>query len=251
MSLLRVEDLMKRFGGVMALSGLSFTVNEGDIVGIMGPNGAGKTTAFNCISGFVPNDSGAVTLSGNRLTGRKPYQIVDMGLTRTWQLVKPFFGMKVVEALQVPSFCRRSRESLKTGAKMKDKIVGIAGSLGLSDKLLDEVDNLNQGELRLLDIARAMVTNPKILLLDEPFSGLSHKEIEKISSAVSGLNAQGLTIVIIEHRLREFMKLVQRVIVLNFGQKIAEGTPEDIVQHQAVIEAYLGKRGESLGAAGN
>ena len=249
MSLLQVDDLVKRFGGVMALSGLSFTVQQGEIIGIIGPNGAGKTTAFNCISGFVPGDSGSVVLSGKRLTGMKPHQIVNAGLTRTWQLVKPFFGMKVIEALQVSSFCRRSKESLGSGAEMKDRIAGIAGSLGLSDRMLDEVDNLNQGELRLLDIARAMVTNPSILLLDEPFSGLSHKEIKRISDAVEQLNQQGLTIVIIEHRLRELMKLVRKVIVMNFGRTIAEGTAEEIVRHPDVIEAYLGKRGDSLGMA--
>ena len=241
MSILEVENLTKTFGGLSALSNLSFKVQPGEILGVIGPNGAGKTTIFNCISGFLKYEANRVILEDHNLRGKKPHQIVNLGLTRTWQLVKPFFGMKVFQALEVSSFCRRAKAHFPTVTARAEGIESVAHDLGLSQRLDYEVDNLNQGELRLLDIARAMVTNPQVLLLDEPFSGLSHKEISKISDVVRTLNQKGLTAVVIEHRLSELMKLVDRVIVMNFGIKIAEGTPQEVVQEQEVIDAYLGK----------
>jgi len=249
MNPLKIKSLSKRFGGLQALDSVSFNVLPGEIVGIIGPNGAGKTTLFNCISGFLPFDSGSVILFGQSVEGRKPYQIVNLGLTRTWQLVKPFFGMRVMEAMMVPSFCRRALRKHSSKKEMRENVIKILDEMGLGEKIWQEVDNLNQGELRLLDIARALVTFPKILLLDEPFSGLSHKEIENISHVARNLNSQGLPVVIIEHRLRELMKLVQKVVVVSFGKKIAEGSPEVIVKDANVIKAYLGERRTKIGLA--
>ncbi|MBW1910503.1 MAG: ABC transporter ATP-binding protein [Deltaproteobacteria bacterium] len=249
MNPLEVVNLSKTFGGPQALSGISFSVLQGDILGIIGPNGAGKTTLFNCITRFLPFDSGSVILFGRNIEGRKPHQVVNLGLTRTWQLVKPFFGMRVMEAIMVPSFCSRARAKHHSKKARQENVVKILKDIGLYGKIWQEVDNLNQGELRVLDIARALVTFPKILLLDEPFSGLSHKEIEIISDVVRKLNIQGLTVVIIEHRLRELMKLVQKVVVINFGRKIAEGSPEVIVRDPNVIEAYLGQRRPKIALA--
>ncbi len=249
MNPLDIVSLSKRFGGLEALNAVSFSVLPGEIVGIIGPNGAGKTTLFNCISGFLSFDSGSVNLFGHNVEGRKPYQIVNLGLTRTWQLVKPFFGMRVMEAMMVPSFCRRSLRKHGSKNEMRENIIEILEEMGLGDKIWQEVDKLNQGELRLLDIARALVTFPKILLLDEPFSGLSQKEIGNISHVARSLNAQGLPVVIIEHRLRELMKLVQKVVVISFGKKIAEGPPEAIVRDANVIKAYLGERRTRIGLA--
>ncbi len=249
MNPLEVVNLSKKFGGLEALGRISFSVLPGEIVGIIGPNGAGKTTLFNCISGFLPFDSGAVALFGHNIEGYKPYQIVNFGLTRTWQLLKPFFGLRVMEAMMVPSFCRRAQAKHHSKQEKQEKLIEILEDMGLGEKMWQEVDNLNQGELRLLDIARALVTFPKILLLDEPFSGLSHKEIKNISNVVRNLNTQGLPVVIIEHRLRELMRLVQKVVVINFGQKIAEGTPELIVRDANVIKAYLGERRPKIGLA--
>jgi branched-chain amino acid transport system ATP-binding protein len=247
MNVLEVDDLTKNFGGLEALARIGFYVQPGEILGIIGPNGAGKTTLFNCITGFLPFDSGYVIFDGHELRGKKPYQIVNLGLTRTWQLVRPFFGMRVKEAIMVPSFCHRARSTHFSKKDREEAIVGILKEMGLGNKLETEVDNLNQGELRVLDISRALVTDPKILLLDEPFSGLSHREVENVSRVIRNLNDQGLTVVIIEHRLRELMKLVRKVVVINFGQKIAEGSPEEIVQEPRVIEAYLGQRRPKIG----
>ena len=157
--------------------------------------------------------------------------------------------MRVIEAMMVPSFSKRAMSKRKSGLIPPELIEDQLRAMGLEKKIGSQVDDLNQGELRLLDIARALATSPRVLLLDEPFSGLSHKEITNVSQVIRNLNGEGLTIVIIEHRLRELMKLVQKVVVINFGQKIAAGPPQEIVQNPAVVEAYLGKRRTGIGVA--
>lgn len=249
MNLLETSQLTKSFGGLLALAQISISVREGQVVGIIGPNGAGKTTIFNCLTGFLPIDSGSVIFNGMDINGKKPHEIVNLGLARTWQLVKAFFGMRVNEAMMVPSFSKRAVSKRNSGKISPEAIEDQLRAMGLEKKIGSLVDDLNQGELRLLDIARALATSPSVLLLDEPFSGLSHKEISNVSQVIRTLNGEGLTIVIIEHRLRELMKLVQNVVVINFGQKIAEGPPQEIVQNPAVVEAYLGKRRTGIGVA--
>jgi len=189
-----------------------------------------------------------VLLHGQNILGKRPYQIVNLGLTRTWQLVRPFSGMTVIEAVSVPTFSHRARARSSNSTRQGD-IVQILDEIGLAGKIGEDVDNLTHSELRLLDISRAMATHPSILLLDEPFSGLSPRETEKISGMILHLNHQGLTVVIIEHRLRELMKLIQKVMVIHFGEKIAEGTPEAIIRDPRVIQAYLGERSPDIGLA--
>ena len=247
--LLEVKNLSKAFGGLQALRDVHLTVSAGERVGIIGPNGAGKTTLFNILSGFYPPQSGLVLLHGQNILGKRPYQIVNLGLTRTWQLVKPFSGMTVIEAVSVPTFSHRARTRAASTYDRQGDIVKILDEIGLAEKIGEDVDNLTHSELRLLDISRAMATHPTILLLDEPFSGLSPRETEKISRMILDLNQQGLTVVIIEHRLRELMKLVQKVMVIHFGEKIAEGTPEAIIRDPRVIQAYLGERSPDIGLA--
>jgi branched-chain amino acid transport system ATP-binding protein len=247
--LLEVKNLSKAFGGLQALRDVHLTVSAGERVGIIGPNGAGKTTLFNILSGFYPPQSGLVLLHGQNILGKRPYQIVNLGLTRTWQLVKPFSGMTVIEAVSVPTFSHRARTRAASTYGRQGDIVKILDEIGLAGKIGEDVDNLTHSELRLLDISRAMATHPTILLLDEPFSGLSPRETEKISRMILDLNQQGLTVVIIEHRLRELMKLVQKVMVIHFGEKIAEGSPETIIRDPRVIQAYLGERSPDFGLA--
>lgn len=240
--LLRVDGLNKRFGGLHAVKNVSFALDPGSVTGLLGPNGAGKTTVFNLLTGFLPFDTGSVEFDGRPLAGLPPHRIVNRGLARTFQLARPFQGMTVLENVEVaclaPRVNREGRPRLRARA--------LLDQVGLGNKADTVVDILPYGDLRRLEIARALATRPRLLLLDEPFAGLGTSEIQPLADLISGLHQrEGLAILIIEHKLRELMRLVRAVIAMDFGEVVAVGEPAMIVRHPRVVEAYIGK--EELG----
>lgn len=243
MNILEVSNLSRHFGGLKAVEDISFNIKRGALFGIIGPNGAGKTTLFNLLTGFLEPTQGTVKFNNQIINGKKAHAIVNQGIARTFQLVKPFLDMTVYETLCVPRYSRHVSDLVKTKGEhyRLNRIQDVINDIGLQGKENTLVEDLNQGQLRLLDIARAILTEPELLFLDEPFSGLGHEHIEQLSAIINSLHAKGVTVVIIEHRLRELMKLVQHVLVINFGQKLTEGHPVEVVRNDAVIEAYLGK----------
>ena len=238
-TLLKVANLNKHFGGLHAVKDVSFTVEPGEIVGILGPNGAGKTTLYNLLTGFIAPDPGATVLfEGSSLLGVAPHRIAARGISRTFQLCRPFIGMSVLENVIVGALGSKRGQ----GADLDARAQALLGRVGLAGKEGVPVEVLSYGDQRRLEIARALAAKPALLLLDEPFAGLGSGEIADLSALIRQVHAdEGLTVLLIEHKLREFMRLVGRVIALDFGEVIAQGSPEDIVRHPAVIEAYIGR----------
>jgi len=238
---LRVENLSKHFKGVVAVDGVSFSVKKGELLGIIGPNGAGKTTLFNLITGFLKPSKGRIYFKDKDITKLKPHERVKLGIARTFQLIRPFKNFTVLENVIVAALISKKHGKLDTNEV--DFACEVLELVGLEDKKDVKAGNLPHGEMRRLEIARALATKPELLLLDEPFSGLSGEEIASLQNVISDLHAQGLTIILIEHVLKACMSLSERIVVLNYGKIIAEGSPEEICADQRVIEAYLGKRG--------
>ena len=237
-ALLEVDSVTKRFGGLIAVKQVSLTLLKGEITGVLGPNGAGKTTLFNLLTGFIPPDSGSVIFDGAPIRGLPPYRIVHRGLARTFQLCRPFVGMTVQENVMVGCLGAGRHGQERAAVRALELLAMVR----LEDKARLPAELLPYGDQRRLEIARALATTPKLLLLDEPFAGLGSAEIEPLSELIRRLHReQGLTILIIEHKLREFMKLVKRVIAMDFGEVIATGDPETIVRDPRVVEAYIGK----------
>ncbi len=240
---LALEDVTKRFGGLTALDGVSFTVSAGEVVGLIGPNGAGKTTLFNVISGIEPASAGRVVFRGEPISGLAPHLIARRGLARTFQIVRPFPGLTVLENLAVGGITNSVFDLYGELLEARAHARTIAQEVGLQLWLDREAITLPHGSLKRLEIGRAMLMRPSLLLLDEPFAGLGGHEIEEMSAVIAGLAARGVTLVIIEHKLRALMRLVGRAVVLNFGRVIAEGAPREVAASPIVREAYLGEKG--------
>jgi branched-chain amino acid transport system ATP-binding protein len=235
MTVLEVENLTKRFGGLIAVDNLSFSVGQGEVLGIVGPNGSGKTTTFNLITGFIKPDSGRVLLNGHDITRLAAHRIVHEGIARTFQVVRIFRHLTVAENIRVAVILKRQ------GIATQDKrITEILGTVGLEGKEEQEAGSLPIGDLKRVEIGRALATEPRVLLLDEPFSGLSHAEVSQIARLLRDLTGRGLTVVIVEHVLRELRRLTENVLVLDFGVKIAEGRFDQVIEQPVVREAYLG-----------
>jgi branched-chain amino acid transport system ATP-binding protein len=247
MTLLRVDRLTRRFGGILALNEVGFAIEQGSLAAVIGPNGAGKTTLFNIISGFADPTEGSVTFDGQDLAGLKPHRVAALGMARTFQLVRPFPAMSVAENVRVGMHLRTRGGMLMAllgqraqERQVAERAIGLLDRVGLAGVADQSPGTLGYGQLRLLEIARALATEPRLLLLDEPAAGLNHVETDRLGALIRSLHADGMTILLIEHDMRLVMDLAQHVIVLDFGRKIADGPPDAVARDPAVLHAYLG-----------
>ena len=233
--LLKVENVTKRFGGLSAVSAASFEVEEGTILGLIGPNGAGKTTLFNCINGTLPITSGSIYFNGKDISKLKAHMISKLGIARSYQIVQPFGSMTALQNAMVGGFCKnKAYEDAEAIAVKSLELVHLDGKKDVVAK------HLNLGERKKLEIAKALSTQPQLLLLDEVMAGLTPAEVQEMVRIIRSVNDAGVTLIIIEHIMEAIMSLSKHIIVLNFGKKIAEGTPAEVSANEEVIQAYFG-----------
>jgi len=247
---LEIDKLTKRFGGLTAVNSISFQMGRNEMVGLIGPNGAGKTTVLRLITGILKPDSGKVRFKGKDITRAKPWNIVNQGIAGTFQVTRPFRRLPIIANVIVACLSPRAMKRGEWVKTVEAKALDALEFVGISDLAMEPASCLSHGDLRRLEMARAIATDPELLLLDEPFSGLNPAETELLAKSIKRLHkggrfgrlhSEGPAMIIIEHKLAELMKIVDRVIVLDFGELIADGVPEDIIKNQRVIEACIGK----------
>jgi len=244
-SILEVRRLTKRFGGLTAVAGLDFDLGDGEILGLIGPNGAGKTTTFNIIAGAYAADEGEIRFAGKPILGLPPHQIARRGLMRTFQHNRPFSGMPVLENVMVGAhtqfrrnpFSRKASGEEQKQRRRAEELIEFVGLAGLRDA---DVGTLSFGQGRLLEIARALAGEPRAILFDEPAAGLTAAELDRLAGIIRGIAERGIAVLLIEHDMRFLLPLAERVVVLNFGARIAQGTPQEVRADRAVMDAYLG-----------
>jgi len=246
--ILQVREVTKTFGGIIALNRLSFDVFDGEILGIIGPHGSGKTTVVNCITGFIAPSGGRVLFRGKEITARPPHKIADLGVTRTFQVMRPYYSLPAYKNLVIPLFSPRAR---RTGGWRGGGRMGDRNTVGID--ILEEIgferdsyvpykttSTLPTGYLKRLELARCLALKPELIICDEVFSGLSMSEIASMVPLIERLQMDGITLIMIEHRLRELFQVANRVMVMNFGEKLVEGSAEEVMADPRVREAYFG-----------
>ncbi len=247
---LEIESLNKDFGGLRAVNNVSFPMGRDEILGLIGPNGSGKTTLLRLITGILKPDSGGIRFKGKNIVGRKTWDIVNRGIACTFQNMRPFRRLPIIANVMVSCLSPRAMKRGEWVKRVEAKAMDALEFAGISDMALEKASTLSQGDLKRLEVARAVATEPELLLLDEPFGGLSPAETDLMAKSMKRLHkggrfgrlhSEGPAMIIVEHKLQQLMKIVDRIIVLNFGTIIADGTPEEIVNNPNVIEAYLGQ----------